>query len=53
MNDAFLRLIEKIIKGFVWVYRDAIDFVEECDLENMNMVEIDATSQNMQAHEIY
>lgn len=53
MNDAFLRLIERIIKGLVWFYRDAIDYYEEVDLENTNMVEIEAKSQSIQAYEIY
>ena len=53
MNDIFLRLIERIIKGLVWIYRDAIDYVEESESENMNMVEIEAKSQGMQAYKIY
>ena len=55
MNDTFLRLIERIIKGLVWVYRDAIDYYEEVDWENMNIVEIEAKSQSqgLQTYEIF
>ena len=53
MDGTFLRLIERIIKGLVWVYRDAIDYYEECGSEDTNMIEIEATSQGMQAYEIF
>ena len=53
MNVTFLRLIERIIKEIVWIYKDAIDYYEEVDSEDTNMVEIEATSQSMQAYEIF
>lgn len=55
MNDTMLKIIERIIKGVVWVYRDAMDYYEEKDYENTNMVEIGAKSQGqgMQAYEIF
>ena len=53
MNGTFLRLIERIIKGLVWVYTGAIDYYEGCGSEDTNMVEFEATSQGMQAYEIF
>ena len=55
MNETFLGLIERIIKGLVRVYRDAIDYYEEVDCENTNIVEIEAISQGqgLQAYKIF
>ena len=55
MNDIFLKLIERIIKCLVWVYRDAVDYYEECGSDDTNMIEIEAKSQGqgLQAYEIY
>ena len=55
MNGTFLRLIERIIKELVWVYKYAVDYYEEYGSGNTNMVEIKAKSQGqgLQAYEIY
>ena len=53
MPGIFTNLMRRIIADLVWIYRYAIDYYEECGSENTNMVEIEATSQGMQAYEIY
>ena len=45
--------MRRMIADRKWIYKYAIDYVEECGSEDTNMVEIEATSQGMQASEIY
>ena len=53
MNGSILRLIERIIHGFEWIYRYAVECVEEYDSKNAVMVEIEVKSQGLHASEIF
>lgn len=53
MSGIFTNLMRRIVANLVWFYRYAIDYSEECDLEDTNMAGIEAKSQSMQAYEIY
>ena len=53
MPEIFTHLMKRLGANLVWFYRYAIDYYEECDLEDMNIIEIEATSHSMQAYEMY
>jgi hypothetical protein len=53
MPGIFTNLMRRIVANLVSFYRYAIDYVEDCDSESTNMVEIETKSQSLQAYEIY
>ncbi len=52
-NDVITNVADIIIKALVKFYKYAIDYCEECDFENTNMVKTNAKSQGLMAYEMH